>query len=373
MQTIEGEIQKLQEKLKQTPPSLLFARLADLHLRKKELAEAISICERGVQKHPNYVAGHFVLGKCYFEDGKLDQAESEFNRVLLYDPEHLGAFYYQARIMKARSWNNAYLLWLKRILEIDPLDSHAQALIEEYEAQTATEVEKVPPVELEQEVAQEKAMPPEPSEQEVKEIFGRFEEPEKAEEVKQEGIAPSEAEPVREEEVHEAVSEMDEEEKFSYILDDIFKNEVIDEEKLESIEKTVPPAGEEEIISAIREKVEGVEQEEETEEEIEEEEKGEEVPGKSVEAKEPESEEEAKLVEEAKSEKEPPPPKTQPPERKEPIVTPTLGEIYAAQGHFDKAIGVYEILLRKDPTNQTYIEKVEYLKKKLEESKGKED
>ncbi|GAK52391.1 hypothetical protein U14_03642 [Candidatus Moduliflexus flocculans] len=78
----------------------------------------------------------------------------------------------------------------------------------------------------------------------------------------------------------------------------------------------------------------------------------------------------------------PPTPKVEPPsadieeetteftekKRKEKIVTPTLGEIYAAQGQYAKAIGVFEILRKKEPNNPAYIEKIRYLKKKLEES-----
>ncbi len=46
------------------------------------------------------------------------------------------------------------------------------------------------------------------------------------------------------------------------------------------------------------------------------------------------------------------------------IVSPTLGEIYAAQGQFAKAIRVYETLLEKNPQNKTYKNKIEDLKKK---------
>jgi hypothetical protein len=57
-----------------------------------------------------------------------------------------------------------------------------------------------------------------------------------------------------------------------------------------------------------------------------------------------------------------------PKRKKEKIVTPTLGEIYAAQGQYAKAIGVFEILRKKEPTNLVFIEKIKYLKKKLEEA-----
>ncbi len=51
------------------------------------------------------------------------------------------------------------------------------------------------------------------------------------------------------------------------------------------------------------------------------------------------------------------------------IITPTLGEIYAAQGQYSKAIHVFETLLKKHPDKQEYLQKIELLKKKLEESK----
>ena len=51
------------------------------------------------------------------------------------------------------------------------------------------------------------------------------------------------------------------------------------------------------------------------------------------------------------------------------IVSPTLGEIYSAQGQFKKAIQVYEILIEKYPEDtEKYTQKINELKKKLEES-----
>jgi tetratricopeptide (TPR) repeat protein len=68
--------------------------------------------------------------------------------------------------------------------------------------------------------------------------------------------------------------------------------------------------------------------------------------------------------------KSPPTPKSDAkPELK--IVTSTLGEIYAVQGQFDKAIQVYEALLEKNPKEQKYLDKIADLKKKLKEASGK--
>ncbi len=53
------------------------------------------------------------------------------------------------------------------------------------------------------------------------------------------------------------------------------------------------------------------------------------------------------------------------------IVTSTLGEIYAAQGQFEKAIEVYEALLEKSPNETRYKDKITDLQKRLKESSGK--
>jgi tetratricopeptide (TPR) repeat protein len=54
---------------------------------------------------------------------------------------------------------------------------------------------------------------------------------------------------------------------------------------------------------------------------------------------------------------------------KEKFVTPTLGEIYAAQGQYAKAINVFEMLLKKNPENEWYRTKLDYLRKRLDEEK----
>lgn len=50
------------------------------------------------------------------------------------------------------------------------------------------------------------------------------------------------------------------------------------------------------------------------------------------------------------------------------IVTPTLGEIYAAQGQYKKAIAVFEELLKQNPNEKKYQEKIAELKRNLENS-----
>ena len=50
------------------------------------------------------------------------------------------------------------------------------------------------------------------------------------------------------------------------------------------------------------------------------------------------------------------------------IISPTLGEIYSAQGQYSKAICVYKVLLENEPDNEKYRQKLEELKNKLDEN-----
>jgi len=267
------EIKYLEKKLQDNPQSILFARLADSYLKAERIDDALRVCEEGVRRYPHYVTGHLILGKCYLAKGLYDQAEKEFKRVLLFDPKHLSAHKHIGDLMKKIGWENTYEMSYRRIARIDPLDENVRAVLREIESEKKKAEEHTP---LEQRM-------------EEKEVPG----PEKPE-------------------VEEKPSE--EEKKFSYILDDIFKDEIIDESK--------PPTPTPEKSDEIR-----IERPEE------------EIPSK-------------------------------PSPDREPIVTPTLGEIYAAQGHFDKAIRVYEILISKNPDNETYRQRIEELRRKLEEAEG---
>jgi hypothetical protein len=55
---------------------------------------------------------------------------------------------------------------------------------------------------------------------------------------------------------------------------------------------------------------------------------------------------------------------------KDKFVTPTLGEIYAAQGQYAKAVNVFEMLLKKNPENEWYRTKLDYLRKRQAEEKN---
>ncbi len=407
MKTIAGEIERLQQILDKNHDSIYFARLADYLRQSNRISEAIDVCKRGLEQHPQYANAHYVLGHCYYLIHDYDAAESEFNKVLLHDSEHLNAHHFQAKIMKERGWQNAYLLWLKRILAIDSQDRLAQSLMadsvqnEEERLAAGGEAQTFFPPEIDQPMDQKA----ESGFKEVESVFAEGQEEESGAGEDDEESDSGAGKPAS------AMSKTEDTEKYGFILDDIFKDEVAQEEPTETVTDELPvesdkmfatpPAEDEEIISRIRDQVQQFEQEEtttdldrETEEllpesgapaepaaEISMDEKGRiarEVFGdenvtEPTEVPESEILPETDYTEPAPAATEPViEEKPAPPPIKEPIVTSTLGEIYAAQGHFAKAIGVYEILLRKHPDNESYKAKIEELKRKLAEMENQQ-
>lgn len=407
------EIQRLENRLRRNPRSLMFARLADAYLRMGRVEDAKRLCEEGVREHPYYVTGHVMLGKCHLARGEHDAAEKQFKRALLLDPKYLAAHKYYGDLMKEIGWIKTFEMSYRKILQIDPLDQSARAMLGD--------------VDLTQEVRLEE-----------EEIAEDYVEPEEAEGTPEDMIDAGIKEPLREsaekkgERGAEELSDK-QEEKFSGILDDIFKDEIMDEDIVREEHEDVDSLKEYSEKLSVAETPEfplAVEPEEETrsaeppssaetpsaEAKAEEDEAAsgndfelEEMIEEAAEDKpdleeldldeviqprttpdrktvEPEEEEEERQEDETRGEREEPasrdreglemgpaeideepPPKV---ESRGSLVTPTLGEIYAAQGQYAKALEVYHTLSEREPDNPNYHKKIEQLEKKLAESEG---
>ncbi len=82
---------KLKERLMARPDSLAFSRLADLYRKSGNITQAIDLCVRGVEKHPDYVTGRIILGRCYLEQENLDKAVEAFVGVCSIDERNIVA------------------------------------------------------------------------------------------------------------------------------------------------------------------------------------------------------------------------------------------------------------------------------------------
>ncbi len=431
MSKVEVEsLETLQVSLQQNPDSLTFARVADALMKNSRLDEAIRICEEGIRRHPHYVTGHMVLGKCYMQKKYFDQAEKEFKRVLLYDPKYLAAHRSYGDLMREIGWENTCEMSYRKIQHLDPLDEKVQSIVEEFALKAETGKPMAQPASSQRAAApsskpaaakeQREASPftvgknlrtapsapvivskpqPEP-------VNGDFEIPL----VKRPAPEATVATPPT-----PSLNKNDEA-RFSSILDDIFQDEMMDEaasnvaafqrgksevaaplpsapkskesvreenndwkraakqEKLKTEIKTTPPPlprieSAEENLSLqpiTPSKRRPVDLDLDLDELAASEERVWSPAARrpaDIFSPRPEAAKSAETdtfalggLRDASG--------------RDKIVTPTLGEIYAAQGQYAKAIGVFELLSKKDPANRNYREKIDYLKKRLQETQN---
>lgn len=396
---LKEEIKQLESKLERNANSLLFARLADAYLQTDRIDEAIELCERGIKKHPYYVTGHYVLGKCYLRKKLFDQAEKELKRVLLFDPKYIAAHRDYGELMAQIGWANTCEMSYEEIIRIDPFNDRAKERLKALKEQTvlttqdrSKEETNLDLEEVEKHILNEVTPPFHEERTFPKEI------PE-----------PISMTPPGSKEIFKETDGFFEEDKANLdLLEDIFRDEEIPDLSLKEDFTNIEPAASSTIKteSNVNDKNYFLDNESETEEiqHIEKEDlegldiddvfavtdegnqvdkpdrdisfsmrqpksqkKVEPIPGltKDITVKKPKAEEslpasEEDLISDMEAAE----------RKKEKIVTPTLGEIYAAQRQYTKAIGVYEILKKKDPNNAFYRQKIEYLQKKLEESQA---
>ncbi|MCG8603935.1 tetratricopeptide repeat protein [bacterium] len=361
----DADVRLLEEHLQSNPNSLVFARLADAYLRSQQIERAMELCEEGTKLHPYYATGHLILGKCYLATKQYDQAEKEFKRVLLFDPKYLAAHKLYGDLMHEIGWANTCLNSYKKILQIDPLDETARLRLRELQDQVdQTQADATPdfePPPVDDQTENLESVEPLPITSDEEEMLFEGDKPQLDEQpVGMETPSPA----------PEADTE-----KFSSILDDIFKDEVVQEEDTPTDSIDIY-SSEEDLVSEIQKEpdryFENVKRDEPDAPSQEPEGHSNSVADQQKPPFQDAAPEQAADIMPAPApaakKKEPaPPPETNKGQR-EKIVTPTLGEIYTAQGQYVKAINVFERLLTKNPDNKDFAKKIEQLKEKLAES-----
>lgn len=81
----DKDTRSLESILESRPDSLLFARLADAYRQKGDIAQAIELCTKGLNRYPHYTTGRILLGRCYLEQQKYNEAVEEFSAVCMTD------------------------------------------------------------------------------------------------------------------------------------------------------------------------------------------------------------------------------------------------------------------------------------------------
>lgn len=122
---------KLEKAYRRNPDSPLFARLADLYLKRGKTDEALEVCLRGCQHFPDYATGFMVLAQCYEVRGSIEQARDAIDQSLRLDPVNPRGYCRLSAIYEKLGVPTLALKSLQQAAELDPLADDLPAQVDE--------------------------------------------------------------------------------------------------------------------------------------------------------------------------------------------------------------------------------------------------
>jgi tetratricopeptide (TPR) repeat protein len=88
---------------------------------------ALEVVRAGIDKHPDYLSAHIVLGRCLLDKKDDAGAADAFQRVLGLDAENIIALKSLAEIAERKNEPVQARQWLQQLLKIDPMNADAEA------------------------------------------------------------------------------------------------------------------------------------------------------------------------------------------------------------------------------------------------------
>lgn len=132
-------VEKYQELYLKDPKSKVFAPLAEAYRKMGMLKEAMDVCERGVNWHPNFASGRVAYAKVLIQIEEFEKAIQHLEKAVELSPENLLAHTLLADCyIKVRD-NKKALHAYKMALFMNPQDTRTAQLVKKLESLTADE------------------------------------------------------------------------------------------------------------------------------------------------------------------------------------------------------------------------------------------
>ena len=129
--SLQEQIRTCRQRFEAAPQSRAFAPLADLLRRDGRHAEALTLLEDGLLRHPGFHGAMVILGHTLLDAGRSDHARRVLRTVLEHDPENLVALRLLAAEAGGREDWGAVVPLLERLLAVEPeTDAWQTALAE---------------------------------------------------------------------------------------------------------------------------------------------------------------------------------------------------------------------------------------------------
>jgi Flp pilus assembly protein TadD len=152
-------IEDLRRRVQKDPASIAFAQLAEELRRAGALQEAVDVSLSGLAIHPSYLSARVTLGRALLELDRLEQAQTELERVLNGAPENLAARRGLGEIFNRRGHADEALVHYRAALALAPNDPDLEESVA-----TLSRLEARPAVSpVEEAVASSALEPPDPA------------------------------------------------------------------------------------------------------------------------------------------------------------------------------------------------------------------
>lgn len=126
-----AQVRQWSEEVAADPASLSFLPLAAAYREQGRRDAALKLCIRGLEKHPDNVEAHYLLGLLYREGGDTLKAFDEWDIALALDPEHAGSRREIGLVAYARGDHATAVRHLERALETDAFDQEVRTALED--------------------------------------------------------------------------------------------------------------------------------------------------------------------------------------------------------------------------------------------------
>lgn len=139
------EIEKLERQFSENPRRFA-APFADALRKSDEVPRALEVIRVGLELNPDYIPGSVILGRCHLDLGDDNAAEAAFSRVLDLDNENVIALKSLADIMERQGRTDEAVRFLAFLLDVDRSNDEAREHLARLQAvPAATSSPPLPP------------------------------------------------------------------------------------------------------------------------------------------------------------------------------------------------------------------------------------
>ncbi len=114
------ELERLIKIYKKNPHSKIFAPLAELYRKNGLVDEALSLCEKGLAFHPDYIGGKVAYGRALVDAGEFERAQTVLEEVIVAAPENYLSLLLLLRCYEKRGLEDLRIEIEERLQSINP-------------------------------------------------------------------------------------------------------------------------------------------------------------------------------------------------------------------------------------------------------------